>query len=386
MNPLWKQCQLGDVVEFKRGYDLPKKKRVEGEYEIISSSGASGTHNEFKVEGPGVVTGRYGTLGEVFYIKDNFWPLNTALYIKDFKGNRPRFISYFLSTLNLASLNAAGAVPGLNRNHLHMMDIHFPFDISVQKGIEDVIQSYDVLIENNNRRIAILEEMAQSLYREWFVKFRFPGYKQCQMVDSSLGMIPEGWEVKKILDFGQVVTGKTPSKKKPEYYSSKDVPFLKTPDMHGSIFANDIEDGLSIVGADSQIGKYIPKGSVCVACIGAKAGVAVLTSCTVQTNQQINSVLFNDKYNREYFYLFAAGIEPLIKQLGSSGATMTNVSKGKFENIELIMPKKEILEAFHSITAPIFDQTLNLQKRNSNLKTQRDLILPKLTSGQIDLG
>ena len=99
----WKECTLGDVVELKRGYDLPKRLRTQGPYPVVSSSGISGSHSEPKVKGPGVATGRYGTLGEVFYIENDFWPLNTALYVKDFKGNDPKFISYFLRTIDFAS-------------------------------------------------------------------------------------------------------------------------------------------------------------------------------------------------------------------------------------------------------------------------------------------
>ncbi|WP_200900312.1 restriction endonuclease subunit S [Rubrobacter aplysinae] len=95
----WRSATLGDLVELKRGYDLPQRLRTQGTSPIVSSSGVTGYHSEAKVPGPGVVTGRYGTLGEVFYIADNFWPLNTTLYVRDFKGNDPRFVSYFLRLL-----------------------------------------------------------------------------------------------------------------------------------------------------------------------------------------------------------------------------------------------------------------------------------------------
>src|SRR5699024_4961616 len=148
-----KECKLGDVLEFKRGYDLPKKSRVDGIVPIISSSGVSGFHNEAKAKAPGVVTGRYGTLGEVFYVDEDYWPLNTALYVKDFKGNYPRYIKYFLERLDIAELNAAGAVPGLNRNHLHMLDVRVIEDYEAQKHVSNTLENYDNLIENNNRRI-----------------------------------------------------------------------------------------------------------------------------------------------------------------------------------------------------------------------------------------
>lgn len=192
----WKHCNLGDVLTLQRGFDLPERNRQKGKIPIVSSSGISGYHSVAKVCGPGVVTGRYGTLGEVFYIHEDFWPLNTTLYVRDFKENDPLFLSYFLRTLNLAHQNVAGAVPGLNRNALHLLPVCIP-PLPTQRKIAAILSAYDDLIENNTRRIAILEEMAQSLYREWFVNFRFPGHEKKRMVESPLGLIPQGWEVVK---------------------------------------------------------------------------------------------------------------------------------------------------------------------------------------------
>lgn len=254
-----------------------------------------------------------------------------------------------------------------------------------QDEVAEVVSNYNNLVENNSRRIAILENMAQSLYREWFVKFRFPGNESCQFKDSLLGEIPKMWKVGIIKDLGVVHTGKTPSKNKNEYYASNDVPFLKTPDMHGSVFSAEIRDYLSYEGADSQKNKYIPKNSICVSCIGARAGVVTITASVVQTNQQINSIILNDISMREYFYLFAVSLHDKIHAIGSSGATMTNVSKGKFETIEVIIPSKEILDRFNLALKSQFDLILNLQKRNNNLKKQRDMLLPKLISGSISI-
>src|SRR5260370_31363200 len=196
MSSGWKYYQLGNVLTLQRGFDLPERNRREGTIPIVSSSGISGYHNVAKVSGPGVITGRYGTLGEVFYIRQDFWPLNTTLYVRDFKGNDPLFLSYFLRTLNLARQNAAGAVPGLNRNALHLLPVCIP-PLPTQHKIATILSAYDDLVENNTRRIAILEEMAQSLYRELFVHLRLPVHEKKRLVESPLGMIPEGWEVVK---------------------------------------------------------------------------------------------------------------------------------------------------------------------------------------------
>ena len=165
MRSKWEICTLGDILTLQRGFDLPTNRRQDGNIPVVSSSGITGYHNVPKIKAPGVVTGRYGTLGEVFYIEQDFWPLNTTLYVRDFKGNNPKFISCFLQTLNLAHQNAAGAVPGLNRNALHLLPVRKP-PVATQCKIASILSNYDRLIENNTRRIKILSEMARSLYDE----------------------------------------------------------------------------------------------------------------------------------------------------------------------------------------------------------------------------
>ncbi len=115
----WPAGKLGDLVELKRGYDLPAAQRRDGSVPICSSSGISGLHDEAKAKAPGVVTGRYGTIGQVFYLERDFWPLNTTLYVRDFKGNEPRFVFHVLARVKFTNYTDKAAVPGLNRNHLH---------------------------------------------------------------------------------------------------------------------------------------------------------------------------------------------------------------------------------------------------------------------------
>ena len=116
----WRSCKLGDVIKLQRGHDLPERVRQEGEIPVVTSSGITGFHNEAKAKGPGVVTGRYGTLGEVFYLEQDYWPHNTTLYVVDFKGTHPRFASYFLSNLLRNYQSDKAAVPGIDRNVLHL--------------------------------------------------------------------------------------------------------------------------------------------------------------------------------------------------------------------------------------------------------------------------
>ena len=143
----WKDTTLGKIATLKRGYDLPKAKREDGEYPIIASNGISGFHNEFKVNGPGVITGRSGTLGAVHFERNDFWPLNTALYVKDFHGNDERFIYYFLQTMNLERYNAGSSVPSLNRNHVHSLPVKIP-SYDEQRVIAETLSSLDDKIDD----------------------------------------------------------------------------------------------------------------------------------------------------------------------------------------------------------------------------------------------
>jgi type I restriction enzyme, S subunit len=114
----WKRTNLGSVITLQRGYDLPQRNRRSGSIPIVSSSGIYDTHNQAQVHGPGVVTGRYGTIGEVFFVKEDFWPLNTTLFVSDFKGNDPLFVSYMLRTIDFASHSGKSGVPGCVRKVL----------------------------------------------------------------------------------------------------------------------------------------------------------------------------------------------------------------------------------------------------------------------------
>jgi len=189
----WQETSLGEQLTFQRGYDITKKEQEAGPYPVVSSSGVKSYHKAFKVEGPGVAIGRKGTLGTAFYVDNDFWPHDTTLWVKDFHGNYPKFAYFVVQCMGFEQYDCGASNPTLNRNHIHKLPITFP-PLPTQRKIASILSVYDDLIENNTRRIAILEEMARAIYRRWFVNFRFPGHENVNLVDSPLGMIPEGWE------------------------------------------------------------------------------------------------------------------------------------------------------------------------------------------------
>ena len=198
--PHWQPAILQDLVFLQRGFDITKVQQRSGNVPVISSSGANSWHDTAKVTGPGVIIGRKGTLGSVHYSNGDYWPHDTTLWSKSLQGNNARFVYYALKCVGLERFNVGGANPTLNRNHIHRLPIRIP-DWPTQDRIVSVLVAYDDLIENNRRRIALLEEAARLLYREWFVHFRFPGHEHVTITDG----LPEGWIPRKLGDLVELV-------------------------------------------------------------------------------------------------------------------------------------------------------------------------------------
>ena len=248
--------------------------------------------------------------------------------------------------------------------------------INVQRHIASILSRYDSLIENYQKQIKLLEEAAQRLYKEWFIDLRFPGYENTKIVDG----LPEGWERKKVGEIGTVITGKTPSTSNKENYGGS-IPFITIPDMHTGIYPVS-SVFLSEKGAESQSKKYIPQGALIVSCIGT-AGLVCITKERCQTNQQINSLILDDKEMLHYMYFVFLSLKEHLNNIGSNGATMTNVNKSKFEGIDIVVPSSCIIRDFSQRTTPYFENILSLQSQIRLLTEARDRFLPKLMSGEI---
>lgn len=294
-----------------------------------------------------------------------------------------KFLYYLIISDNivLPAINSMSGASGRQRadkNFIQKIKINIP-DLATQEKIADILSTYDDLIENNNRRIEILEQMAQEIYKEWFVRFRFPGHEKVKFVNG----LPEGWEVKKIKDFGNIITGKTPSTEVYENYG-KDIMFIKTPDMHDAVFTTYSSEYLSEKGHLTQVNKLIPANSILVSCIGT-AGIVSINAEAAHTNQQINSILLNDENLLYWLFFSCRFLKNTIELYGATGATMTNLSKGKFENLKILMPKQELVYLYNNKVNNIFSHIKKLLYLNQNLIKQRDLLLPRLMSGKLEV-
>ena len=362
----WTEQRLGDVLTLKRGYDLTAAQRQDGDVPVVSSSGITGSHNIAMVKAPGVVTGRYGTMGEVFYLETDFWPHNTALYVQDFKGNDPRFISYFLK----ANLRGAGgsdkaAVPGVNRNELHERKVRTP-DLETQKRIVELLLPLDDLIENNRRRIKLLEDSARLLSREWFVHLRFPGHEHVKVVDG----LPEGWErtslgaVAENHDRLRVPLSVLEREKRRGIYP-----------YYGAACLLDYVDGYLFDGRYLLLGE---DGTVI-----DKQGAPMLQ--LVEGKFWVNNhahVLSGSKASVEFLYCLLSEYKI---QGHITGVAQPKITQANMNRIPVHLPSDAISAEFQSVIQASFDQRFALDCFNNKLRQARDLLLPRLMSGELQV-
>jgi type I restriction enzyme S subunit len=398
----WKEYCINDVClkvtsggtpltskpEYYENGTIPWLKTTEIHKEVIWETNTLISENGLKnssaklIPENSIIIAMYGDEGTAGNVAITKIPLTTnqacCNLIIDHSITDYKFLYYYLKVCKqlLINLKTGGSQQNLNANTIKKFPVILP-ELAEQYRIASILSSYDELIENNNRRIAVLEQMAEQIYKEWFVRLRFPGYENTEFEKG----VPKGWEVKSIKDFGNVVTGKTPSTSNIGYFGGK-IPFIKTPDMHGNIFVIQTEETLTEDGFNSQKSQMLPANSICVSCIGT-GGIVSITPAVCMTNQQINSLILKNQMELEFLFFTFRGLKTMIEMFGSTGATMTNLSKGKFENLKLIKPKDEFIERFCLLTKPMLNEIRILSQQQITLKQTRDLLLPRLISGKL---
>lgn len=310
--------------------------------------------------------------------KGKIW-VNNHAHVLGSNGKCPlNLLGFILNNMNISPYVTGCAQPKLNQENLRNIEIELPSHID---SIASILSSLDRKIELNNKINADLEEMAQAIFKNWFVDFE--PFKDGKFVDSELGMIPEGWKVGCLGDMGAVVCGKTPSKSNSNYYGG-DIPFIKIPDMHGNVFVENSEDRLTEEGSLSQIKKLIPPYSLMVSCI-ATVGLVSINTKPSHTNQQINTVIPHNKSALFYLYQHIKNNEEFLKNMGRGGTTTLNVNTKSFSNIRLLIPSEIALEQFHGIVEGLFKKIEQNLHESRTLSLLRDTLLPRLMSGELEV-
>ncbi|MGH8067337.1 MAG: restriction endonuclease subunit S [Candidatus Entotheonellia bacterium] len=404
----WMESALGDVIELKRGYDLPQQQRRSGHVPIVSSSGITDYHAEAIVKGPGVVTGRYGTLGQVFYITEDFWPLNTTLYVRDFKGNDPRFISYFLRSLDFLAYSDKAAVPGLNRNHLHTARVRFPTDVAEQRAIAHILGTLDDKIELNQRMNETLEAMARAIFQSWFVDFdpvhakaegRDPGLPKeiadlfpDRFEDSELGDIPAGWSIKTIEDVAErVAMGPFGSSIKVETFVPEGVPIISGQHLHGFILEDSTFNFITHEHASRLSNAAVQRGDVVFTHAGNIGQAAFIPKTSRYERYVISQRQFYmrcdlSQVNPTFIALYfnsPEGRHLLLANTSSSGVPSIARPVTYLRSIQIPVPSKSVLDAFERLVRPLLHQYSQNLDVNRTLAALHDTLLPKLISGDL---
>jgi len=343
----WRAGTIGDLVALQRGHDLTEANREPGDVPVVGAAGPNGYHSQPRAAGPGAVIGRSGgSIGKVTYVPCDFWPHNTCLYVTDFKGNHPRFVAYLLSTLNLAQLNSGAAQPSLNRNFVYPVRVRFP-NPREQERIVSILSAYDDLIENNRRRIQLLEQAARLLYKEWFVHFRFPGDEHVKIADG----VPEGWVRKYLEDVAEITMGQSP---KSQYYNEDGIglPFHQGVTKYGIRFPTNkiyctIESRIAESG-DILFSVRAPVGRINITLDKIVIGrglAAIKSNC-----EQQNSLFYQLK---NYFHK---------EDMMGGGAIFAAITKKDLHRLELLMPRRQHVEMFQEHVTPIDRQIETLHK------------------------
>ncbi len=376
-NAQWKELTLRQVLSLEYGKGLPQRKRISGPYPVVGSGGVTGYHCQPLISGPGIIVGRKGSIGTVYFEKRDFWPIDTVYYVElDTTEHDLRFVYYMLLQLDLNRLNTDAAVPGLNRNVAYGQRCNIP-PLPTQHKIAAILSAYDDLIENNTRRIAILEEMAQAIYREWFVHFCFPGHEEV-----ALGPVPEGWEVVKLRSIADVNASSISKRNAPSHINYVTISSVSTgriERIEPMAFADAPSRARRVVRHGDTIWSTVRpnRKSYClildpVPNMIVSTGFAVITPRTTPYTYLHHAVTTHEF--AEYLTNHA------------TGAAYPAVNTGDFENADVMLPPSELLHTYHRIVSDFYIEKQILHAKNDVLRRTRDLLLPRLVSGEIKVG
>lgn len=402
MERSWITTTIGGQVLLQRGFDITKAQQRSGTVPVVSSGGVSSYHDTPMAKGPGVVLGRKGTLGSVFYLSQDYWPHDTTLWVKDFKGNLPRFVYYFFRSMSaeLLALDNATANPALNRNHVHPIEVLWP-SRRTQESIADVLGVLDDKIAWNREVNAALEAFSSAVFISWFSDFDpvvakrdgttpigvpaqainlFPNHFE----ESEVGPIPQGWRLTTIGAEVTVVGGSTPSTNESRFWNG-DVCWVTPRDLSrlDDPVVLDTERHITQEGL-GQIGSgLLPVGTVLLSS-RAPIGYIAVVDVPVAINQGFIAMKCDKQVSSHFVVNWVReNLDEVLSRAG--GTTFAEVSKAAFRPIPLVVPPPELLKAFDAIVAPLDALRVANVRESRKLAELRDTLLGPLLSGELTI-
>lgn len=379
----WKEYSLGDISKLKYGKNVSAK-LCKGPVPIFSGYRKIGTCNTINCKKNTVIVIARGAggCGDVKLTKEDCFLTNLSISVELDKGICNAKWFYYNHLLNnLSFLNSGSAQPQITIDSLSKYLIRIP-PIIIQRKIAGILSALDAKIENNNKINANLEAQAEALFKSWFVDFT--PFKDQPFVDSELGPIPQGWKVGKLGDLGEIVGGSTPSKSKPDYYTTHGIAWLTPKDLSTSKakFTSRGEIDITDEGYNSTSTKLMPRGSVLFSS-RAPIGYLTIAKNEICTNQGFKSLVPNGA-GTGFIYYTLRHLTPQIENR-ATGSTFKEASATLMRSVETIVPPTSILNKFEELLRPILQFQEKKEEENQRLAALRDTLLPKLMSGEIKL-
>lgn len=403
---------LNELGSFKNGLNFKKEKMGSG-YPLINVKDItsnirlkSGMLDLVDVSIEGSSASYLAKIGDIFFVRSSVKREGVGMvgmledddektvhcgFVIRFRPNQkiiyPKFLLYLLSSPywreSVRNLSGGTAIINISQGALKTLNVRFPESLQIQKRIADIISAYDDLIENNLKRINLLEQAAQNIYKEWFVNMRFPGYESAEF-DSETGL-PEGWLKNKSNDVFEINIGKTPPRKESEWFSSSNgVKWVSISDMNKSrVYLKNTSERITIEGVQKHNVKIVPKGTVLLS-FKLTVGAVGIVSENMVTNEAIAHFNINERTpSTNYTYLYLKNFP--YNTLGSTSSIGTALNSKIVKSLEFITPQLEVLSKFDEIVTPIFSQIENLVDQNLLLTKSRDILLPRLMNQTIEV-
>lgn len=374
----WKEDILGNVLDVKYGKD--HKKLAEGQYPVYGSGGLMRYVDSKLYDGPSILIPRKGTLNNIMFVESPFWTVDTMFWtIINTDKIDPKFLFYSICKRDFASMNVGSAVPSMTVSILNDIQISYPKNLADQRRIASILSSLDRKIELNNKINADLEEMAQAIFKNWFVDFE--PFKDGKFVDSELGMIPEGWKIGTLTDVIKLMPGGTPKTSEPLYWDNGTIPFFSPKDVNG-VYCFTTEKHITETGLNKCSSNLYPKDTIFITCRGT-VGKVCLAACDMAMNQSNYAIKAIDGYSQCYvFFLVKSVVERLIKK--SNGAVFSAITSKDFDE-EILIPSQKAVEDFTNVIDGFFRRIFTIGTENSRLSLLRDTLLPRLMSGELEV-
>lgn len=382
--------KLGECLELQRGYDLTSSQMQGGKVAVVGSNGIIGYHNSERGNSPCITVGRSGSVGKVHYYEQPTWAHNTALFLKDFKGNNPKYLYYLLKNLHLDNIFEKGSsvIPSLDRNLVHSLVVPFHKDINDQRKVVTILSAIDRKIELNRQINDNLEAMAKQLYDYWFVQFDFPNEEGKPYKSSGGAMvwndklkreIPEGWYAENICKIANILSGGTPSKAVDEYWNNGTIPFFGPTDCNGSVFQIKTADHITQKGLEHCASSLFEEGIVIITARGS-IGKLVIVGTPMAMNQSCYA-LQSKEGEYEYLYFLTTQLIDCLKAKGS-GSVFKSIIASDIEHSTLCIATDNVVSDFCKKVKPMFEKLKANTIEIAELTKQRDELLPLLMNGQ----